>query len=180
MKGVLQAGLRASIRDASRSAFVIGCLLFSGSAFPFDYFEHRYIGNDAYSRAMSELDKSNKDLYRLINESVQNSLLTIPDGVRQQQYADLTELLTQVPLGFGDLSALAGDLAETPTDLLAILADIRRGTLDGRHYVAATRRQWFNACSWFHHARSMPRADNTKWDFCFDDMPAGGKNSINQ
>jgi hypothetical protein len=176
---VIQVGLKPSIRDVSQSALVIACLFFSGLAFPFDYFEHRYIGNDAYSKAMSELEKSNMDLLRLI-DSANNSLFSIPDDVRQQKYGDLTELLSQVPLEFGDLSALAGDLADTPADLQDVLKAIKSGASAGRSYIAATRRQWFNACSWFYNTRSKSRFENEKWDACFGDMQASGNSSINQ
>ena len=176
MKEPIQGGL---FRNVFRPVLVFASLFHSSLAFPFDYFEHRYIGNDAYKSAMANLRQSNMTLYQLIEDGEQKFPWSVQAGPQHQEAMDL---LRKLPLEFGDLSAMAGDLAETPGDLLKALKEMGNGDYDGRHRILVTRRQWFNACSWLRDPQYdlPPMTQEANWDACFDEHPEDDKRLNNR
>jgi hypothetical protein len=152
----------------------------------FDYFEHRFIGNQAFDNAQEELhlktdgvlgpdldavtgephfDKAsgehrwglglNRPISREPNDPIETWMVL--------KFLDL------VPISFGDLPALAGDHAKSVEALKEILksfADLKTFPEEHRRFLA-TRRQWWDACTWYHREfKPDPPVTNVK--ACFD------------
>jgi len=134
-----------------------GALSVKGLAF--DSFEHRYIGNQAFTKLELDKDKKNPvkqdwmEALRLLGleeklDSEQSS------GLPQTDYLAYARSL---PLRFGDLTALAGDHVDNPTNLLAILDLLKKANDpepkgkkvkgEAKRFVAL-RRQWLSMCAW--------------------------------
>lgn len=161
-------------------------LSFPQTCIPFDYFEHRFIGNQAFESAREELhlktngvlgpdldavtgephfDKaSGKHSWGLgLNRSISRKL---DDPIETWMVLKFLDL---VPVSFGDLPALAGDHAKSVEALKEILksfADLKTFPEEQRRFLA-TRRQWWDACTWYHR-EFKPDPTVTKVNACFD------------
>jgi hypothetical protein len=152
-------------------------IITSSSAYAFDYFEHRYLGNKAYTQALRACrDAELRDnLQRVMKEKA--GFGRKPSG---QSMAE--QLLNELPIQFGDLSALAGDLTKDPEDLTRVINDIKDIKDDLRKKRAAalvidTRRQWFNTCKWLY--RQAGKASNQigdwrDWEDCHERIAGNG------
>ena len=168
--------------------FFISLLLHTGNiVYGFDYFEHRYLGDAAYQRALIkeyrlEISKSsskkNSDRKKIIFEYLKvfpEQLWVNQDDSQDGKincerfhYRDDIDVrlachfLRQVPLTFGDLPALAGDHTGNAEKLETMLVDpegVSNHFLTSESArIIATRRQWFNACKWFREENRFPVA----------------------
>jgi hypothetical protein len=150
----------------------IALLLLISTANAFDYFEHKAIGDSAYSVATHEIDGR------------PNLARDIADFEKRAGYSPNSELSrlrvgvgipsVKVQPSFGDLSATAGDHVETVEALAKYLADMRRA-VEGEvpsqllsTLLPATRRHMRNACTWLRRTRNIQPAGLTD-DSCFDE-----------
>jgi hypothetical protein len=151
----------------------------------FETFEHRHIGNAAYDKVKKDpqVEKDIQDIFHF-GEKPNCSRLGVPEERRGgTAKARATHLLCDVPLGFGDLSALAGDFVGSPdelattmsqlTDLVRQLNDSKRPEPSGVDIdrLIAIRIQWLNACRWY---------GLSPGDRCFDGAAAiqGGRSYV--
>ena len=143
------------------AALVAGAL--GPPALAFDYFEHRYLGNSAYRKALEELGdpKLKQALTKATHEKLGFGKATgAPSDVAER-------LLDQLPLQFGDLSALAGDFTEDDSDLKQLMgAMLGPSRVKAPALIVDTRRQWFSACKWLYRSRGRPPYTGS-WDDCF-------------
>jgi hypothetical protein len=156
----------------------------SFSAGAFDTFEHRFLGNRAYDRALKPYQDT-----RFGHELQAVGSNVLGFGQNPEVIARVeTRLAGRVPLGFGDLPALAGDYTASRGELFQTILLIRR-QLDERKddptvYAAfqrliaqaeaifrGTRRQWLSACVWIYGARKVPPLPPKQQDAqCFDHL----------
>jgi hypothetical protein len=143
------------------SGLGLGALTFLllSSANAYDTFEHRYLGNAAYG--VSELRK-------LVDPLSTGSQLS---ETEEQDLAHemAIRFLRDVPVRFGDLPALAGDYTETVDDLSTRVRGFRDIKSDEVDRIITIRRQWLNACRWYHeHVQKANQPDTL--DQCFPQL----------
>jgi hypothetical protein len=136
-------------------------------AWAFDYFEHRYLGNAAYDKAVAEYQRRHDD------PTFINALGRTADflgfGKKIDDPTDsFGRILNDLPLRFGDLSAMAGDLAGSDKELMNLALDIKNGTgTRAPTLLVDSRRQWFNACKWVFRVRRGLLGNDPDWENCF-------------
>lgn len=153
----------------------------SSSSYAFDYFEHRYIGNEAYERAINEL-KSAKgidpaffiNLEKVAKEKA--GFWKKPDQIKTKGLLNAflydpkdsmaVQLLNKVPIQFGDLPALAGDFVKTPEDLNETIISIKDNVRKNAALINATRRQWYDVCRWLYRERANLSSSVVDWENC--------------
>ena len=149
----------------------LGCLvliLLQGSSVnAFDSFEHRYLGNTTYD-IVSKLLNIEKEPEPWTN-------IPIPGAV-EADHRDLEHQMAfnflkkaNVPVGFGDLPALAGDYTESVKDLRVKFDGFRGVRSEEVKWILAIRRQWFNACRW-HHEHISKTNQKDKLNLCFGEF----------
>jgi hypothetical protein len=163
--------VKAESRLLDRGRALLGfAALLSSPAPAFDYFEHRYLGNSAYRKALDEIGDPG---FEQALESAAREKLGF--GRTVEKPSDAAErLLNQLPLRFGDLSALAGDFTADDADLKDLIGDmLKRAWVTAPALVVDTRRQWFNACKWLYRSRGEPPAVGP-WEDCFRSIAGDG------
>jgi hypothetical protein len=172
--------------------FLIVAPFLSSSSMAFDYFEHRYLGIAAYRKALDEYKASHPDSpLPAALEAVGKERLAFgywPDdaviyGSSQKKLPLTARSLKQLPLRFGDLSALAGDYTRGVEDLKDVIDEIRnpdtftsvvtQESARAAALVIDTRRQWFSACKWLFRDRKLSEPSDPDWEKCFDSIGAG-------
>ena len=172
----------ASVAPCAAAAGPRFCLLLiaisAGTpALAFDYFEHRYIGEKAYENARNR----HPDLSKALDTAGE----ALGFGRVPKDPRDVAgRVLQELPMQFGDLSALAGDLTENPEELREVVYDIKKwvGGTDAppplqllhvittrRIYraeslVTDSRRQWFSACKWMYRRRFPQPGSGAAWE----------------
>lgn len=127
----------------------------------FDTFEHRYLGNATETLVIKELRIEKHVWTQKQTESEQR------EGSRKNLEAQMADkFLQQVPLGFGDLAALAGDYAKSVEKLRILIEGIRDLSPKKAQWTLATRRQWLNACRW-HHEHIHTTSQQSNLEHCF-------------
>jgi hypothetical protein len=167
--------------------------------YSFYEFEHRYLGNVAFELAEAELyrisQQTDQDPFLNDWKYITRDVFAFEDSARYRSMANnpandgplksqAIDFLSLIPLGFGDLAALAGDHAETPRHLQVLFKKIRSTESDSTFLSSgelksalAIRRQWLNACRWYYqseHDLKFLHRQRTQ-DVCF-----GGKKDAAQ
>lgn len=180
------------VRECGKSICFLIAAFFSSSSMAFDYFEHRYLGNAAYKKAIEEYKAGHA------GSTLPDDLATAgqrrlafgfsPDdttiyGSSQKKLPLTARSLKQLPLQFGDLSALAGDYTSNVEDLREIIDNMKdpesfssmltQESPRAAALVVDTRRQWFSACKWLSRNRNVSGSGGRKWEQCFDSIGAG-------
>lgn len=131
----------------------------------FNYFEHRYIGNRAYS------DASARHAATPFGSSLQRANERLRFGkMAEESRNPAGRLLNLLPLQFGDLSALAGDYSRDPDDLLEVIRKIGEEVehdpslrvTRAQALIIDSRRQWLSACRWIYRTRISPHGAATR------------------
>jgi hypothetical protein len=141
----------------------------------FDSFEHRYLGNTTFEIVSREMADKKAPWSDISLPPVANS--DQRDSDRRMAINFLKE--KNVPVGFGDLPALAGDFTDTVKDLrekfegfLMLRSDESTSNdvkSDVVKMILAIRRQWFNACRWFRER--IPNVNQRRMlDRCFSEI----------
>jgi len=124
----------------------------------FNYFEHRYLGNTAFSSALEyQRDPKFQELVKARTDELLSS------GTSLSKRPDIVErVLEELPLQFGDLVGLAGDFTSDVEDLTDLIQRMKRRSeirdQRARSLILATRRQWISACQWLYRSREAPIA----------------------
>lgn len=130
----------------------------------FDTFEHRYLGNATETLVIKELRIEKYVWTQKQNESEQRE-----DSRKNLEAQMAVKFLQKVPLGFGDLAALAGDYARSVEEMRKLIEGIRDLSPKKAQWTLATRRQWLNACRWHHdHIHKTPQQSNL--EHCFPEV----------
>lgn len=138
----------------------------------FEYFEHRYIGNLAFQDARDQLLlEGHKDFALALDHTTTTLFQLAPEPTKPSKLeSDFFNYMKKIPVGFGDLAALAGDHAESP-EILAYFLDNK--TEEAERFIA-TRRQWENICNWLYQASNISSENRTtttiKADTCYNDL----------
>lgn len=150
--------------------------IFAPTSHAFEYFEHRWIGNVAYQEARGIMEKEGfNDFIKVLDHTSAELFNVIPicKKVPCGEEHDFIKYIRKIPIEFGDLSALAGDHAETPDKLLDFLDNKTR---EAARFIA-TRRQWENVCTWLYQSNnniSSINATNSKnVNTCYKDLLRG-------
>lgn len=177
-----------------RGPIRLSCWILLFSLFPirvlaFDYFEHRYLGNHAYLESTKDRANWNqtfKDNLRQVEHELgfmgmekeicdalgQPKAPTLPTFCKSGKNADHQKqalMLDTIPVGFGDLSALAGDHAENSTDLEEMVEAFAKPAPadEARQRILVTRRHWINACRWYQSSIGVAKTDLQSLNACF-------------
>jgi len=111
----------------------------------YEYFEHRYIGNDAFNRVkqqiFEDLGSSSVAMLGDLEQVLYDIKQPKRSGISRSE-EDIVELLKIIPFSFGDFTALAGDQTETPQDLAVVIKSIlKMNNEDNLERVIVTRRE---------------------------------------
>jgi hypothetical protein len=163
---------------------LIAAASLSSPAYAFDYFEHRYLGIAAYKTAYEEVVARYQDPQ--FEHALDEAGKTLGFDIRIDAPKDSVDrMLNELPLNFGDLSALAADYTGNPKELQVLVGDmLSTGGLKGifsterqkaRAMIIGSRQNWFGACRWFYREVSRDNAsshaDPKNWGRCFESAP---------
>ena len=129
------------ISTSHRVAFcLVAYTFFAPHCFAYDYFEHRYIGNLASEMALASIQTEGfkKDLDSAAKELgfQWNGVKVVAQALTGKSAPGESYFLREVPVRFGDLSAISGDLAENTNELITILACLTaRDTHENKHRI---------------------------------------------
>lgn len=137
---------------------LLGNASYNSIAFAFDTFEHRYISNEAFEKALSLVPSQDNVTFlndlTLVKKSLWGEVEPGKDTGTKGYYSN------EIPLRFGDLSGFGGDFAETPKQLEKLLKEIQESlsTKKPDSRFLATRRQWAHVCAWLRDRRPETQA----------------------
>jgi hypothetical protein len=144
-------------------------ILMASLSHAFETFEHRYIGEAAYQEALQQIKSqeladhlqaaflTGENQKRRLGCNSINSKPALQDWMVMQALCD-------VPFGYGDIPALAGDYAGDVNDLQVKVEAFQTPFNSEGHkqfydHIIATRRNWMLACNWLGrqtHADMIP------------------------
>jgi hypothetical protein len=148
----------------------------------FDTFEHRYLGNTAYDIVSDEfLAKLPADEKHKL-EIPWRQVLPQEVSIAEQKDSELGMAKRfmsdrNVPVGFGDLPALAGDFVESVEALRRRFEGFVQVNPKAVKWILAFRRQWFNACRW-HYDHISKNTEPRTLDNCFPKVTLKDLNEV--